>query len=240
MNIVIYISPLLERDEKMNTVFRRMILYVSGAFVLALGVSLSIIAGFGVSPVSSLPYALSLTMGFSVGAMTVVANFLYLILQAIFSKQLKIKQAIIQMMLIVLFGFFINLTLALLQFILPESSHFVLRCVYLIASLFVIAIGLLGYYTAKFPLMPFDGLTYAVSDFFKWKVGKAKTVSDLTNVIASSVICLVELHHLGSIGIGTFIAAWSIGRILGRLIDRYQQPLQNWAYKTDSSRKTAM
>jgi uncharacterized membrane protein YczE len=223
----------------MNTIFRRTILYVSGAFVLALGVSFSIIAGFGVSPVSSLPYALALTTGFSVGTMTVVANLLYLAFQAIFSKQLNIKRSIIQLILTVLFGFFINITLALLQFILPESN-FILRCVYLIASLFIIAIGLLGYYTAKFPLMPFDGLTYAVSDFFKWKVGKAKTISDLTNVIVSSAICLIYLHHLGSIGIGTFIAAWSIGKILGRLIDRFQQPLLNWAYKTESSEETAM
>ena len=66
------------------TITKRLMLYVAGLFLLALGSTFSIIADLGVSPVTSLAYALALTTGLSVGIMTVVANVIYIIFQVIF------------------------------------------------------------------------------------------------------------------------------------------------------------
>lgn len=66
------------------TITKRLALYIVGLFLLALGSTFSILADIGVSPVTSLAYALALTTGLSVGIMTVVANFIYILFQAVF------------------------------------------------------------------------------------------------------------------------------------------------------------
>ena len=120
-------------------------------------------------------------------------------------------------------------TLFIVQ-LLPTPETIFVRCVYLIISLFVVSVGLLGYFTAKLPLMPYDALTYAISERFNWKFSKAKISSDLINVCVAGAICLIFIQSLGSIGIGTLVAAYFIGKILGWMMKHYQQPLQQWVF----------
>ena len=55
--------------------------------------------------------------------------------------------------------------------------------------------------------MPYDALTYVISEKFNLKFSKAKISSDLINVCVAGAICLIFIQSLGSIGIGTLIAA---------------------------------
>ena len=213
---------------------KRLVLYVGGLFFLTLGVSLSIQAGLGVSPVSSLAYALVLTSGLSIGITTVLANILFIIVQIILNKRIDIKDFILQLIISFVFGFFMDGTLFLVQ-LLPAPESIVLRCVYLIISLFVVSAGLIGYFTAKLPLMPYDALTYVISERFKIKFSKAKITGDLINVFVAAALCLVFIQSFGSIGIGTFVAAYFIGKILGWMIPHYQPALLEWVFKTEKA-----
>lgn len=169
-----------------NVTMKRLTLYIGGLFFLTLGVSLSIQAGLGVSPVSSLAYALVLTSGLSIGITTVLANILFILVQIILSKRMDIKDLMLQLIISVVFGFFMDATLFLVQ-LLPTPESIVLRCVYLIISLFVVSAGLIGYFTAKLPLMPYDALTYVISEQFKIKFSKAKITGDLINVFVANI-----------------------------------------------------
>lgn len=62
----------------------RLGLYVLGQFILALGVSLSIISGLGVSPASSVALAFSLVTGVEVGNMMILVQGVYFLLQCLF------------------------------------------------------------------------------------------------------------------------------------------------------------
>lgn len=199
---------------------------------MTLGVSLSIQAGLGVSPVSSLAYALVLTSGLSIGITTVLANILFILVQIILSKRMDIKDLMLQLIISVVFGFFMDATLFLVQ-LLPTPESIVLRCVYLIISLFVVSAGLIGYFTAKLPLMPYDALTYVISEQFKIKFSKAKITGDLINVFVAAIMGLVFIQSFGAIGIGTIVAAYFIGKILGWMILRFQEPLQQWVSQNE-------
>jgi uncharacterized membrane protein YczE len=213
---------------------KRLVIYVVGLFFMSLGVSLSIQAGFGVSPVSSLAYASSLTIGLSVGVTTVLANVLYIIIQILLSKRREFREFIGQFIISFLFGFFMDATLLIVQlFPIPETIF--ARTTYLIISLFVVSVGVMGYTTAKLPLMPYDALTYTISEKFNLKFGKAKISSDLINICVSAMICLIFIQSLGAIGIGTLIAAYFIGKILGWMIPHYQPPLRQWVFETDKA-----
>ena len=215
-----------------NVTMKRLTLYIGGLFFLTLGVSLSIQAGLGVSPVSSLAYALVLTSGLSIGITTVLANILFILVQIILSKRMDIKDLMLQLIISVVFGFFMDATLFLVQ-LLPKPESIVLRCVYLIISLFVVSAGLIGYFTAKLPLMPYDALTYVISEQFKIKFSKAKITGDLINVFVAAIMGLVFIQSFGAIGIGTIVAAYFIGKILGWMISRFQEPLQQWVSQNE-------
>ncbi|MEH7349594.1 YczE/YyaS/YitT family protein [Gottfriedia acidiceleris] len=213
---------------------KRIILYTLGLFIMSMGISMSIQAGFGVSPVSSLAYASTLTTGLSVGVTMALANVLYIIIQIILSKRMELNEFIGQFIISFLFGFFMDATLFIVQ-LFPTPETIIARIVILVVSLFVIAVGLMGYTTAKLPLMPYDALTYVISEKFKLKFGKAKISSDLINICLAGTICVIFIHSLGSIGIGTLIAAYFIGKILGWMIPNYQPTLLHWVYKTEKT-----
>lgn len=209
---------------QLNMILKRIFMYIFGLFVMSLGVSFSIEADLGVSPVSSLAYAVALTSGFTVGSMTIAVNCLYIIIQIILSKRFQIKATIMQISISLLFGLSIDGTLYLIQH-LPTPKLLISQTLFLIISLFIIAIGLLFYIQARFPLMPYDELTHIISERFNMEFGKAKIVSDLLNVSLAGGICLVFINSLGSIGIGTVIAAYFIGKIVGGLMKVYKKYL---------------
>ncbi|QUW21949.1 hypothetical protein JSQ81_19620 [Sporosarcina sp. Marseille-Q4063] len=217
----------------MNVTMKRLFVYIIGLFVLSLGVSFSIQAGLGVSPVSSLAYAFTLTAGLSIGMTTVIANILFIIIQAIISKQINMKEFMLQLIISFLYGFFMDATLFIIQ-LFPTPETLINRYIFLIISLFIISIGLLNYFTAKLPLMPYDALTFVISERFKWNFGKAKIISDLINVGIAGAVCLIFIHSFGSIGIGTLAAAYFIGKILGWMMKKYQHPLQQWVFQEKS------
>ena len=220
--------------KKINVTMKRLSLYIVGLFFLSLGVSFSIQANLGVSPVSSLAYAFSLSSGFSIGTMTVAANVLFIILQVILSKRFNLREAIVQLVITFLFGFFMDATLFLLQ-LLPTPDTLVMRWGFLIISLFVVAIGLVGYFSAKFPLMPYDELTHVISERFNMKFSKAKVSSDLLNVGVAGLVCIIFIQSLGAIGIGTLVAAYFIGKIVGWLMKHYQKYLVQWVNKGNTT-----
>lgn len=218
----------------MNTIMKRLVVYIIGLFLLSLGVGFSIQANLGVSPVSSLPYALSLITSLSVGTMTFVANLLFIACQLAFGSKLTKKDIFIQLIVSVLFGIFMDSALALITIILPMPQSIIMRLLYLVISLFIIAFALLLYFTAQLPLMSYDALTYAISKRFKLAFGKAKITGDLVNVAFSATLCLLFIHSFGSIGIGTFIAAYFIGKIVGVVMTMYQPRLKRWIYGVEA------
>ena len=58
-------------------------------------------------------------------------------------------------------------------------------------------------------------------------------VSDMINVIVSIIICLVFIQSFGSIGIGTFIAAYGVGKLVGFVLTHLQPRLKAWVFKAN-------
>lgn len=220
-----------------NTIVKRLAVYLIGMFFLSFGVSFSIEAGLGVSPVSSLAYAFALISGLSVGAMTIAANVLFILTQVILSKRFNLRESIVQLMIAFLFGFFIDLTLFIVR-LLPVPETLMMQWMFLIISLFGVAFGLFWYTSAKMPLMPYDELTYVISERFKMKFGKAKIIGDVSSVAIAAILCLVFIQSFGSVGLGTVVSAYFVGKILGWFIKHYKHYLSNWMEEGEVSNKS--
>ena len=68
-----------------------------------------------------------------------------------------------------------------------------------------------------------EGAMKAISDTFHIEFSRVKIAFDVSMVVISMITCLVMLHKLGSVGIGTVIAAVLVGVVLSQLTARYRK-----------------
>lgn len=60
---------------------------------------------------------------------------------------------------------------------------------------------------------------------------KAKITSDLLNIVVAAAISIIFIRSLGSLGIGTVLASYFVGKIVGWLMKHYQEDLLKWINK---------
>ena len=109
--------------NRLELTMKKIILYIVGLFILAFGISFSILANLGVSPVSSLPYAFTLTTGLTMGISTVIANSLFIIIQIILNRSVDTKKFLLQIIITIIFGLFMDATFLLFSFFRQQSKH---------------------------------------------------------------------------------------------------------------------
>lgn len=214
-------------------IYKKIFLYILGLFVLSVGVNISIHAALGVSPVSSLSYALALSFPLSIGITTIIANVIFLIVQMLISKRFDPKYIVIQAVITVIFGITMDITSVLVNF-LPVSSNLFLSLIYLFISLPIVAVGFMFYLHAGLSLMPYDMLIHEISQKSSIPFAKVKIYGDFISVIISLLICFIMIQSLGAIGLGTFIAAYAIGKTLA-LIMPFKKYLLNWLYGSNEA-----
>lgn len=134
----------------------RLGLYVLGQFILALGVSLSIISGLGVSPASSMALAFSLVTGVEVGNMMILVQGVYFLLQCLFFEREFKLLFFLQLPSAILFGKLLTLTNLLLEGI--QVSGYAMQLGILLLSVFVVGLGLELYMGADVAVQPAEGL----------------------------------------------------------------------------------
>ena len=100
---------------------KRYLLFLIGLFINALGVSLVTKASLGTSPISSIPYVLSLKFPPTLGNFTIIFSILLILLQIlILRKNFKIEN-ILQIPVSIAFGYFIDLTMYLFFWVNPGN-----------------------------------------------------------------------------------------------------------------------
>lgn len=201
---------------------KRIILFVGGLFVMSLGVGLSIKSGLGVTPISSIPYSLTLASGVNIGITTVIFNVLLVFLQIPILKKRFNPKRLLQLINAFMFGYFTDLSLWILSPMpdLPLDVNFTP----LIVSMFLIAIGILIYMPANIAPLPGEGVVEAVSLAYDKRFSKVKVCFDTSMVVLSLIICgLFTSDIFGSVNVGTILAAIFIGIIIRYLTELYEK-----------------
>ena len=112
---------------------KRYLLFLIGLFINALGVSL------GTSPISSIPYVLSLKFPPTLGNFTIIFSILLILLQIlILRKNFKIEN-ILQIPVSIAFGYFIDLTMYLFFWVNP--GNYAMKLAALLAGCIVLGFG---------------------------------------------------------------------------------------------------
>lgn len=110
----------------------------------------------------------------------------------------------------ILFGAFLTVGGKLMIF-LPDPANFTIKFIIMLISTVFVAFGVFLYVPAGFiPLAP-EGFLVAASKIVKKKFSTVKVICDVGMVVISLVTCLIFIHSLGSVGIGTVFAAVLVG-----------------------------
>jgi uncharacterized membrane protein YczE len=96
---------------------RRYIVFVITLFIMALGVSLSIRANLGSSPISAPPYVLSKMPGaiMTMGEFTICMHVIFIIIQILVLRKNYEKIQLLQLAVGFLYGFYTDLTMWITQ-----------------------------------------------------------------------------------------------------------------------------
>ena len=99
---------------------KRYIIFLIGLFINSLGVSLITKAALGTSPISSIPYVLSLIFPFTLGQFTIYFSVLLVVLQLLILRRKFKVEHLLQIPISIAFGYFIDLTMEMLSFVNPQ------------------------------------------------------------------------------------------------------------------------
>ena len=197
---------------------KRYIFLLAGLFVNGLGVSFITKAGLGTSPITSIPYTLSLGFTPTVGMFTLFFNLLLIVLQIILLRRNFQLQNLLQLPIIALFSFFIDLTMSLLGFIQPET--YAMKVVSLVIGCLILGFGVFMEMVANVAMLPGEATVRAVSDVFSTDFGKTKIASDSSMTVIAAIMSFIMFKHLDGVREGTIVAAILVG-FVARLFKKY-------------------
>ncbi len=195
-----------------NNIFSRSLTFIVGLFIMAVGVTLSVKANLGVSPISCIPYVYSLKYPLTLGQTTIIMNVVLILFQiALLRRNYQLFQ-LIQFPVVFLFGFFIDFTMRLLSWMQP-AQYFGQAFICLLGCV-VLALGVFFEVKAKLTYLPGEGLAMAITKTFKIEFGKSKIGTDSSMVIIGLISSFALLYSLEGIREGTVVAAVLVGYIV--------------------------
>lgn len=188
---------------------KRCVLLVVGLVIMAYGVSLSIQAGLGTSPISSLPYTLSCLTPLTVGTATIAMHCVLILLQILLLKRNYSPIQLLQLPVALLFGWLTDATLSTIEFLIPHN--YFLRWVLCLLGILLVGIGVSCEVNADVVPLAGEGFSLAVCKAFSFPFPPVKIGFDCSLVAIACVLGLFGKGMLLGVREGTIAAAILVG-----------------------------
>lgn len=194
---------------------KRYTIFIIGLLVNSIGVSLITKAEFGTSPISSIPYVLSLNYPLTLGTFTVIFSLLLIALQLLILKRDFKLEHVLQIPVSFLFGVFIDLSMMMLSFV--HSEFYFIKDVYLLIGCIILGIGVYMEMLADVVMLPGESFVRAVVYRWKTEFGLTKVVFDVSMTVMAGILSFLFSGKLLGVREGTIVAAILVG-FIARLI----------------------
>lgn len=211
---------------------KRYVVFLFGLFISSLGVSLITKADLGTSPISSIPYVLSLSFPFTLGQFTVAFSLLLILVQVLILRRNFKAEHLLQIPISVLFGYFIDMTMVMLSFVRPQS--YFSSVLYLLAGCVILGVGVYGEVLANVAMLPGESFVRAVVTTWKTDFGSTKVAFDVSITAIAGALSFLLTRRLEGIREGTVIAAFLVG-FIARFIGRKLSFLEGVLFPEDGN-----
>lgn len=227
-------------NMKRSTCYR-VLFYITGLLVLALGLTLNTKTGLGVSPIISVAYSTSVIVNQNFGNATLALYSLFVIIELILhlirerryetasgggvlahagktDRKLIFLMDILQIPLSLVFTRFLNLFSTWIPDLYSGSTgsagEMVFRITVLIIAIILTGIGAAMSLNMLIVPNPGDGIVQAIADTVQKSVGFTKNCFDIFNISITVLLSLAASGHLIGIGVGTILAMIGVGRTI--------------------------
>lgn len=189
---------------------QRCCMFLVGIFTMTLGIALSCTADLGTSPISSVPWVLSMFTPWSIGEITIVLNLLFIIAQPILLRQIYWRELLGQLITLIAFGYCIDFSMSLLDWVAPDTLFW--QWFDCILSTIILALGVFLCIRAKIFVAAGEGIVLVISFISKIRFSIIKNCFDCTLVAISLAISFMHFGAMRGVGVGTIAAAILVGR----------------------------
>lgn len=224
---------------KKSELFQRYLIFALALFVSALGVSVITRSYLGTSPISSIPYVLSLNTPLTMGSFIFILNIALIAGQMWMLGKSGIRSRRIdlwmQIPVSVLFGLFIDLAMAMLENYVP--STYSLQVISLVVGCAILALGICLEVIADVTMVSGEYFVQIASRRFNKEFGVVKILFDVSLVLIAGLFSLLLSGHVVGLREGTVIAALLTGPFV-RLFSPRLQFIQHWVRKEELPMKS--
>ena len=211
---------------------KRFFVYVLGMFIIAFGVNVSIKSSLGVSTNNSVPYVIQQKFPiFTLGTWVTIIFTVFVAIQAlILLKDFK-WHSILQIPVSLLFGVFVDASALLCNLIVPDVNAYLVRVLYAIISVVLIALGIFLYLEPKFICMPAEGVALALSKRINRPVSTCKIIFDVFLAITAAALSFIFFGELRGVREGTILLAVGVGFVMKPLGKYFKKSLHRFLFK---------
>lgn len=200
-----------EEDILRNWVYRYL-WFTIGVIINAFGVAIITKAALGTSPISSVPYVLSLRFPWSLGQFTFVMNLLFIAAQVVLRGRKFPPVQFLQIVVNLVFSAFIDVGMQALAWFEPDTLP--VKLVALVLGCAVLGCGISIEVAPDALLVPGEGVVGAITDRTGKRFGSVKVVFDVTLVTIALCLSFWFFHGLNGLGLGTVVSALLVGRFV--------------------------
>ncbi|MDO6994195.1 DUF6198 family protein [Brachyspira innocens] len=176
------------------------------------GVVLMLYSGSGISAISSVPYAFSeVITNISLGTFTYIFQGILVLVLMILRKKF-VGEYLFSFVVGFCFGKFIDIHEMWISH-LPLNVTY--RIIYFVISYFLLCFGIALSNRCKLPIIPTDLFPRELSNIISVPYSKVKIIFDVTCLLTTAIITFVFLGHIKGLGIGTVLAAFTMGKVIG-------------------------
>lgn len=198
----------------------------------SLGVVLMLYSGSGISAISSVPYAFSDVFNkISLGTWTYIFQGL-LVLSLMIMRKKFVAPYLFSFVVGFAFSEMLDvheLWLNILPTGLPE------RAVYFIVSYLILSFGIALSNRCGLPIIPTDLFPRELADITKIKYSRIKIGFDVICLAITALMTCIILGHLDGLGIGTILAAFTMGKVIGMIGDQMDRHVRFESFMTKRS-----
>ncbi|WP_418539132.1 YczE/YyaS/YitT family protein [Massilistercora timonensis] len=212
-----------ELNQEMKYVLRRYLILMIGLAVMAVGVAFSIKADLGTSPVSSVPYVISLFTPLTVGTVTILMHGVFILMQILILRKDYHLIQLMQLPAAFFFGYLTDFGVWALQGI--HYGSYWQQWIFCVIGILLLGVGVFLEVKAGVVVLAGEGLVLAICQVLPVKFGNMKVAFDVALVVTACVLGLVFTGQIQGVREGTVAAAILVGQIakrLGKLMERWK------------------
>ncbi len=191
--------------------FRRFTIFTTGVLVCAVGIAFITRAGLGTSPISSIPFVLSLITPVSMGVYTLTFNLFFLLCESLLIGRFGVAQAL-QVPVTVLFSLCVDGALSLIPS--QYGGPWMASAVYLAVGCVVMSLGIYLEVLADIIMLPGEAFVRALSQRIGREFGNVKVCFDSSLTAIAAAAAWWAFKRLNGVGIGTVLSALVVGQLV--------------------------